>query len=575
MAKYVISLPYTFNPSTQKITIGGSIRREDLVLITNVTTNTVLYNFADSALTASAYTVSSVGNDESTTIVLSYATGAMSSTDKLMILADRSVEEFGPSEELMDPVGKMRVSTPQSLIDTDFEYGTQPTKWETISLLSNRPSAFFDQTAPNLTVTAITANGTRVITVSLTNTAGITTSSPVYIQDTINDLANGWVLPLAVTLNTSFTYQVRSNIAAGALFDTTKTYVYPGTFYTGAAIPTATNAFTFVGTEVTVTTTNAHALGVGDAIFVVGTTASTNAPNGAWFVRRVLTSNTFIFDVITAPTGTITGILNGSLYARTWGNSVHRAFDGGVTFSAGLPYQGNQLIRQTRRYFRYQSGKGVQFSTGSNLCSPFQVESLTASGTTITVLCRFPHNVGVGATIKVFGADQSAYNGEFTIASIPTDDTFTYIATGVPAASPATGDNIVVQPYRWYGANLRIGMFDAQNGFFFEYDGLDLYAVRRSSTQQLNGHITALTAGTVVATGFNTRWSEQLTTGDFIVIRGMSYLVQSIISNTSIVIHPEYRGTTIAAPSQCIVSKIGKHAAVHEAMLLLDRITDG
>jgi hypothetical protein len=32
-----------------------------------------------------------------------------------------------------DPVDKLRVSTPQALIDTDFEYGTQPTKWETIA----------------------------------------------------------------------------------------------------------------------------------------------------------------------------------------------------------------------------------------------------------------------------------------------------------------------------------------------------------------------------------------------------------------------------------------------------------
>ena len=43
-----------------------------------------------------------------------------------------------PSPASQDPVGKMRVSTPQSLIDTDFEYGTQPTKWESICLQNNR-----------------------------------------------------------------------------------------------------------------------------------------------------------------------------------------------------------------------------------------------------------------------------------------------------------------------------------------------------------------------------------------------------------------------------------------------------
>jgi hypothetical protein len=39
---------------------------------------------------------------------------------------------FSPSPGSQDPVGKMRVSQPQSLIDTDFEYGQQPTKWESI-----------------------------------------------------------------------------------------------------------------------------------------------------------------------------------------------------------------------------------------------------------------------------------------------------------------------------------------------------------------------------------------------------------------------------------------------------------
>lgn len=66
----------------------------------------------------------------------------MSSSDKLQIVIDEYIEKFEPAEVMTDPVGKLRVSTPQSLIDTDFEYGTQATKWESISLLNNRPSAF-------------------------------------------------------------------------------------------------------------------------------------------------------------------------------------------------------------------------------------------------------------------------------------------------------------------------------------------------------------------------------------------------------------------------------------------------
>lgn len=81
-------------------------------------------------------------------------------------------------------------------------------------------------------------------------------------------------------------------------------------------------------------------------------------------MKRTPTSNTFTFDVANAPTGTITatgGTQN--LYQRSFGSTVHRPYDGGVNFTAGTPYHGNQLVRQTRRYFRYQSGKGIQFST--------------------------------------------------------------------------------------------------------------------------------------------------------------------------------------------------------------------
>ena len=562
MAKHVISESYSFTPGSRTIVVNGkTIRRESLVLILNVTTNTVIYNFADSALTASSYILSTTDNVESTTIVLTYNTTAMNSLDKLSIIVDETNETFQPAETFMDPVTKIRVSTPQSLIDTDFEYGTQPTKWETISLLNNRPSAFYDATAPVLSVTAIAGAGTRVVTVSLTATAGITVSTPIYIQDTTNPDANGWVLPQVVTTNTSFTYNANAIIPAGGIFDATKTYVYIGSFYTGAAIPVSAvsgAAFTNVGTIVTGTTTNSHGLTVGDAIYIIGTTASTNAPNGTWVVRQTPTSNTFIFDVLLAPTGAIvaTAGATATLFVRTYGSSTHRPFDGGVNFTAGTPYHGNQLIRQTRRQFRYQSGKGMQFSTGSNLCPLVTVDNLTSSGTTCTVTFKYPHNLGTGASIAVSGATEAAYNGTFLVTSTPTATTLTYTALTTPSAATATGWPINVGPKNWYGSAVRVGMFDSHNGFFFEYDGQTLFVCQRRSTDQLSGYISALASGAALATGIGTKWASQLIPGDFIVIRGMTHTVQSIISDTSMVIYPEYKGVTLAAPSQCIISKI-------------------
>jgi hypothetical protein len=463
-------------------------------------------------------------------------------------------------ETLTDPVGKLRTSTPQSLIDTDFEYSTQSTKWESINLLSNRPSTYYDSTAP-LTITAVAGAGTRVVTVTTASPPAVGT--PVFIQGTTAAAANGWHVVDTVSAGVSFTYTARTTIVSASIYDATKTYVFAGNFYSGSAIPTATGAFTASTTTVTCTTTAAHGLNPGDAIYVVGTTAATSGPpNGSWIVATTPTSNTFTFSVITAPSGAITGVLNASLYPRAYGSVVHRSFDGGVEFSAGLPYPGNQLIRQTRRYFRYQSGKGIQFSTGTIMKPALSVDSLTSSGTTVTVTVKGSHNLGVGAFVKVSGANETAYNGTFAVASIPTESTFTYTAASTPSATPATGFPINVNVDSWYGSKNRCGMFDEQNGFFFEYDGQALYAVKRSSTTQISG-VVAVNTGAATITGTGTYFSSQLTVGDYITIRGQSYTVLSIISDTSLVISPEYRGTSNI--SNCIVSKrIEERAAQSE-----------
>lgn len=559
---------------------------------------------------------------------------------------------IGPSETLQDPVGKLRVSTPQALIDTDFEYSTQSTKWESLNLLNNRPCAFYDVTVPIANITNVAGAGTRVVTVSTTTPPAVGTL--IYVQNTTNPLANGWFLVDSISAGVNFTYIATNTISAGNIYDNTKTYIFAANLYTGSGIPlTGTTAFTYVGTTITCTTTNNHGLTVGDAIYVVGTTATTNAPNGSWIVQTTPTSNTFTFVVINTPTGIInnnSGSTN--LYPRPFGSIIHRSFDGGVAFTTGYPYSGNQLIRQTRRYFRYQSGKGIQFSTGTCLKPAFNIDSVTSSGNTVTVTLKNPHNLNgnfatgtgiavsasagaafsnltslnngltitcvttnphglqvgdsvvvigttattnppngtwtvktivsttsfqfnvtvaptgtitasAGATstlypqpggpyITVSGCTESAYNGTFLVQSVPTDLTFTYTATTTPTSTTATGFPIIINPLSWYGAKSRIGLFDEQNGFFFEFDGQTLYAVKRSCTSQIYGSI-AVNSGSSTVTGTNTLFSSQLAPGDYIVIRGMSYVVQSIISNTSLVIYPEYRGP--ANISNCVVSK--------------------
>ena len=560
MAKHVILESYTFTPSTKTVVITGKyIRQEQLLLITNVTRGTVIYNFSDPALGATSYTNSITTTNgspvESTTVILNYNTAAMSSTDKLSIITEETYQEITPAETILDPVGKFRVSEPQALIDTDFEYGTQPTKWESITLLDNRPSAFFNnQSALNISnITGSYQGNTSVlIAIADTWTPNIVVGDPVFIQGTLDPSnVDGWWTVETVLPNVSFTVRT-TGIPRWDAYDPTKTYVFIGDYYSNSSI--RVNNVSVTSNVITVSTTNSHGLQPGNSIWLNNTTGVAGL-NGVWTVATTPTSNLFTangynFTGAGPLTATNVPFATNVLYPRPYSYVQHRPFDGGVQFTNVNSSHGYQVIRQTRRYFRYQSGKGLQFSTGSILKPALEIDSITSSGTTCTVTCKQVHGLSAGANIKVSGATETAYNGVFTVtATTPT--TVTYTAASTPSASPASGFPITVNPDSWYGSKSRIGMFDHQNGFFFEFDGQTLYAVKRSSTQQLSGTVNVVQGSTEI-TGVNTQFSKQVIPGDSIVIRGMSYIIQGISSDTSMTIAPEYRGATAI---QCRVSK--------------------
>lgn len=563
MAKHVIIESYAFTPSTRTVVVTGkNIRREQLLLITNVTRNTVIYNFSDPNLGATSYTNAVTTTNgtpvETTTIVLNYNTSAMSSTDKLSLLVEESYQEITPSESMLDPVGKMRVSEPQSLIDTDFEYGTQPTKWETITLLNGRPTAFYNAERAFTNIANISGysnNNTVIVNMPDTLSLGLANGSPIFVQGTF-DIANvdGWWILDNVVTNSHVTFKTTANLSVRKLMDNTKTYVFAAGYFSNSAI--SVSNISVAGNVITVSTSNVHGLQIGNSVWITNTYGIANL-NGSYFISTTPTSNSFTCNanpLAYMPNATISATYPASnlLYSRPLGFSLHRSFDGGVQFSSLSPSQGYQVIRQTRRYFRYQSGKGIQFSTGSILKPQLQADDISASGTTCTITCRIPHGMLPGANITVSGCDQSAYNGTFTVTAA-TPFTLTYTALTSPAATPATGFPIIVSPSAWYGSKIRVGMFDSQNGFFFEFDGQTMWCVKRSGTQQISGSV-SVTAGGHLITGVNTKFATQLKPGDSIIIRGMTYMCQSINSNTDMYIYPEYRGITSTTNVQ--VSKV-------------------
>jgi hypothetical protein len=62
-----------------------------------------------------------------------------------------------------------------------------------------------------------------------------------------------------------------------------------------------------------------------------------------------------------------------------------------------------------------------------------------------------------------------------------------------------------------------------------------------------------VTAGSQSVTGVITKFSSELKPGDNIVLRGQTYVVQQITTDTQMYIYPEYRGTTSA---NCLGSKV-------------------
>jgi hypothetical protein len=85
---------------------------------------------------------------------------------------------MNPIETLLDPVNKLRVSNPESLIDTDFEYGTQTSKWENLGVVNNRPFASSSATALSNVATISMPTNSKTVTVSL-NTQTATPNAAV------------------------------------------------------------------------------------------------------------------------------------------------------------------------------------------------------------------------------------------------------------------------------------------------------------------------------------------------------------------------------------------------------------
>ncbi len=302
--------------------------------------------------------------------------------------------------------------------------------------------------------------------------------------------------------------------------------------------------------KVQVTFSNFHGLVPGSALIVQITSGglNQNLAAGNFYVEEVPEPN--IIRYTARAQGSISeGGIVGKVYSRTDAFFVHRPFDGGVQLGTGGPQHAAQAIRMSKNYIRYQSGKGLMYTTGCLFAPSYDLSSATADGLDAGSVITFQtddidHGLQIGAEVDIIGVTTSGYNNtSYTVSNIIDEKTFQVEAVSRLGSKVAELDVAQVSLFRWSGATVRAGSFDEQNGMFWQYDGQRIAVGIRSATFQLAGTATA-TPDSNLITGTGTRFRDQLHAGEKIVIRGMTHTVSHVVNQTTMYVTPDFRGVT-------------------------------
>jgi hypothetical protein len=347
----------------------------------------------------------------------------------------------------------------------------------------------------------------------------------------------GGVIQSVTTTGTPITAPTRSFISAFTISEGTTAQIASGsTGITFAAIAT-----------IQVNFASAHGFIPGDTLTVAisSTGAGAQLAGGPFFVEQVPDANTIRYTA--RASGNIDNTLVGVIYGRPDSFFIHRPFDGGVQLGTASPSHGATAIRMSKKYIRYQSGKGVMYNTGALFAPSYDIRSMTATGTTVGSIITLvtddtDHGCQIGGIISVSGVLTAGYNSTYTVVDVFNERQLSVIANQTLGSTNAVlGSPCQMSIRNWHGSTIRAGIFDDQNGMFWQYDGIRMAVVRRSSTFQLAGTI-AIAANSNLVTGNNTRFTSQLAAGDRVVIRGMSHVVSQVTDDSTMFVTPDFRG---------------------------------
>lgn len=577
MARQLIE-KYVFTPGLPgagTLLIPGKVDLTQLLIIANKTNQVNMYAIGDPTKNGTAvyypsdntfapepsgynYTMPTITSEQVGTTLITFAadTSSFLSSDKIAVYTDAPKQQGNivrPYAFGVDAIERARVSEPQSLIDADFEYGLQPTKWLNYSDIRNLP-AIFEKPGLDLFMTNIVSDGGNpsVMTVTCSQPHGLTAGQPIIIFGLSNAAnyarAEGSFVIQSVT-STTFNYYAKGIVGtAGVSAYQGSSYARRGGFYAGSLVPVA-NIYSDGGSpsKITVTCTANHGMLPGTPII---NTVNSNGSNhnyigGNFYAESVPSPTQFTF---TAQVGgaVANSAISANIHVRSDAYVQHRPFDGGVNLGTFNASHGASISRQTKKYMRYQSGKGVLWTSGVLFNPVLNLDQISSTGTavgsTITVVTEVDHGLQAGATVQIAGVTTVGYNGTYGVATITNENTFTVLATSILGSATAVLTNLPrVTVTKWHGATTRCGTFDDQNGIFWEFDGQELAVVKRASTFQTSGFI-SVTPGSQTISGTSTRFTQQLKVGDNVIIRGMTYKINSITSDTSMTVNPPYRG---------------------------------
>jgi hypothetical protein len=370
-------------------------------------------------------------------------------------------------KEFIDPVTKLRISQPENLIDTDFEYGLQPTKWETVELINNTPSFFSksgDTTIPNI-VSIATNNGTREITVITATEHGLAVGIPINVTGTKSVTADGSYIINSIPNETTFTYLCRDNQQGNNAIEDLYSSIITGEFFQGSQIRIADAEGIITDAEaistLTVKTDSTHGFGLNTPFYFLNLNSTisqefeaSNTAAKSFDSSNSATAQTFdgsntlsTFNIDWSNSSTVGGVVSTISGVNTTNDtiSVTHTTETFASQPLGTPLYYNLTTPASSGFFS-DNPRGVVFLKTTNalnnpaLSSTFQV-SATPDGTAIDIVSSMQGTFQLANQARTFAGNNINPVTESTVTIIA-DTAVQFDAANDGSASAITGERV-------------------------------------------------------------------------------------------------------------------------------------